>query len=305
MDRTAWLEARRKCITGTDVAAIVGLSKYNSPMSVYLDKLGLSEPTPENEPMRWGKALEPIIADRWSKETGLEIKQGEFIQSGIYGGTPDYIAPKTLLEVKTAGHYSIRFWGEAGTDSIPDGYMCQVQWYLMLLGLEYAELAALIGGQDYRVYKINRSENLIDTLKRAADRFWENHVDKKIAPSVDGTKSSDDYLKNSFPRSTGNIIDAPHAIKSDALLLHQIKNALKVLEAKEKHLENKLKEVIGDNDGLASKEFKITWKSAKDSRKVDWEQIARELCASPELIAKYTETRFGSRRFIFNYFDGE
>lgn len=306
MDRSEWLEARRKCITGTDVAAIEGLSKYNSPMSVYLDKLGLSEPIQENETMKWGKALEPVIADRWASEKGVKISQGEFLRLGIYGGTPDYVADdRTLLEVKTAGHYSSKFWGETGTDLIPDSYMCQVQWYLMLLGLEKAELAALIGGQDYRVYQIERNDKLIDMLTRDADRFWFEHVEKKQAPAIDGTQSSSDYLRQFFPKSTsGNIIQAPYELLEEIQHLNSVKKQKKILEEREKELENKVKSAIGDNDGIQDRMFKITWKSAKDSTKTDWEQVARELCASPELIARHTDTRPGSRRFIFNYFEG-
>jgi putative phage-type endonuclease len=305
MDRTEWLEKRRKCITGTDIAAIVGLSKYGSPMSVYLDKLGLSADIVENEPMKWGKALEPVIAQRWADERGFEIKQGEFLTKGIYGGTPDYIAPNTLLEVKTAGHYSAKFWGEPGSDSVPDSYMCQVQWYLMLLGLEYAELAALIGGQDYRVYKINRNEKLLETLKRAADRFWANHIEKKEAPQVDGTESSSEYLKQFFPKNTTNrIIAAPYQLRDDIEHLHKIKRQIKDLSEIENSLENRIKAIIGDNDGIQDNSCKITWKSAKDSTKTNWELIAMEMGAPNDLIQRYTETRPGSRRFIFNYFDG-
>lgn len=40
MTEDQWLEARRAGIGGSDAAAIAGLSKWKTPMSVYLDKLG-------------------------------------------------------------------------------------------------------------------------------------------------------------------------------------------------------------------------------------------------------------------------
>ena len=38
--RDAWLAARRSGIGGSDIAAICGLSPYQTPYDVWLDKLG-------------------------------------------------------------------------------------------------------------------------------------------------------------------------------------------------------------------------------------------------------------------------
>ena len=58
--KEAWLSERRKHITGTDVAAILGLSRFKTPLRVWLEKKGEIEPD-ENEAMRWGKRLERVI----------------------------------------------------------------------------------------------------------------------------------------------------------------------------------------------------------------------------------------------------
>ena len=50
--KEAWLSERRKHITGTDVAAILGLSRFKTPLRVWLEKKGEIEPD-ENEAMRW------------------------------------------------------------------------------------------------------------------------------------------------------------------------------------------------------------------------------------------------------------
>ena len=44
IDRIAFLEARKAGIGGSDIGAIMGLSKWKSPVDVWLDKTGRVEP---------------------------------------------------------------------------------------------------------------------------------------------------------------------------------------------------------------------------------------------------------------------
>ncbi|WP_240491790.1 YqaJ viral recombinase family protein, partial [Acinetobacter baumannii] len=62
MDRTAWLELRNKGIGGSDAAAIAGLSKYKSPVAVYLEKTGQLEQEEAGETAYFGNKLEALVA---------------------------------------------------------------------------------------------------------------------------------------------------------------------------------------------------------------------------------------------------
>ena len=53
---------RRTGIGGGDVAALVGLSRYGSPYSVWARLVGLLHPTPETPRQTIGHELEPVIA---------------------------------------------------------------------------------------------------------------------------------------------------------------------------------------------------------------------------------------------------
>jgi predicted phage-related endonuclease len=270
-------------------------------MTVFLDKLGLSEPIAENEPMYWGKALEPVIAARYAQNNDTELVPGQFIlRNEILGGTPDYLSPTKLIEIKTAGLYAARNFGEAGTDSIPDNYMCQVQWYLNLVDLEKADLVVLIGGQDYRIYHVNRNQKLIDLLVGRANRFWNECIVPQTPPPMDATDGSKQFLAAFFPKSTGNIVRANSDISVAARDLHELRRKITQLEETKALLENQIKYAIGDNDGVEDSNFKCTWKSTKDAMKTDWEACCKLNC-SKDMIAEYTIEKPGSRRFIFNY----
>lgn len=58
MSREDWLRQRRKSIGGSDAAAIVGLSVWASPYSLWAEKTGKLPDKADNEAMRQGRDLE-------------------------------------------------------------------------------------------------------------------------------------------------------------------------------------------------------------------------------------------------------
>ena len=57
---------------------------------------------------------------------------------------------------------------------------------------------------------------------------------------------------------------------------------------------------LGDGEILVGPGGKpiVTWKSAKDTVRTDWEAVATDLGATADQIAAHTETTPGSRRFV-------
>ena len=73
-----WLAARRKIITSTDVAAILGWDKHRSAYSVYVDKttpLDLAAPdlADTNEAVKWGNLLEDVVAKEAGRMLGRTL----------------------------------------------------------------------------------------------------------------------------------------------------------------------------------------------------------------------------------------
>ena len=80
--RVHWLAARKKLLTSTDVAAILGWDKHKSAYSVYVDKttpLTLEEIAAEpdlgdtNEAVRWGSLLEDEVAKEAGRRLGRTL----------------------------------------------------------------------------------------------------------------------------------------------------------------------------------------------------------------------------------------
>ena len=71
--RDDWLAWRRGGIGGSDIAAILSLSPWQSPWSLWADKTGLAADTHENEAMEAGRWLELAIGPWFADRTGLHV----------------------------------------------------------------------------------------------------------------------------------------------------------------------------------------------------------------------------------------
>jgi putative phage-type endonuclease len=82
--RAAWLEGRRTGIGGSDVAAVLGLNPWKTPLDVWNDKLGLSEDKGMSEPAYWGTVLEDTVAREFQQRTGMKVQKvtHQFVDPG-------------------------------------------------------------------------------------------------------------------------------------------------------------------------------------------------------------------------------
>lgn len=312
-------EERRRYIGGSDVAAIVGLSPYKTALDVYADKLGLVPPFAGNAFTRWGKRLEAVIADCYSETTGRELEPGGFIVHPKYPWAAGNLdrrnrAERLVVECKAAGVRQADRWGEPGTDEIPEEYLLQCAWYLMLTEYSVAEIPVLLGGNDFRVYRVERDEELERSLLDAAARFWHDHIEKQVPPEIGAGEATARLLQRIHPEDRLQLIEATEYDDDLARKLQLVRDQADIVEQEKSSIENALKARIGDAAGLKGVNWKITWKKSKDAhgRTVDWEGLARELAApqgglAQAEIARHTHdiiTKHGSRRFLPTFSKG-
>ena len=87
-ERIEWLKARQTGIGGSDVAAILGLSKWKTPLDVYNDKIADTPSEESNPSIEWGNRLEPVIRQKYSDVTGLSVKCPEETFRLLREGSP-------------------------------------------------------------------------------------------------------------------------------------------------------------------------------------------------------------------------
>lgn len=172
----AELTFRKTGIGGSDAAAALGISPWASPCDLWLEKTSPhAAPLLDNRFMYWGRLLEPLLIEEYSRRTGFEVEPLRGIRSNKYrwmlGNLDGRIKGEPrLLEIKTAG--SATGWGEPGSDEIPLHYGVQVHHYLTLTGFEVADVGVLIGGNDFRLYRVERDKLVSEELIEEEHAFW-------------------------------------------------------------------------------------------------------------------------------------
>lgn len=292
--RQAWLEERRTGIGGSDAAAAVGLSKWKTPLELYLDKRG-ELTTTENEPMHWGHLLEPVIRQEYSNRTCRTV----VVPSGIIRHpsvefalmTPDGIADESrVLQVKTAR--TAEGWGEPGSAEIPQEYLIQVNHEMFVTGLPVADVAVLVGGSDFRIYEVPADAELQTMLIEQERQFW-NRVVACLPPEP----INRDDVKRRWRISTSDKAEADSADASIAAMLRITKNTIKRCEELEDQYAAMLQEKMADAAELvtSSGEVIATWKNIAASPRFDLERFRSE---QQELFKQYLKAAAPQRRFL-------
>jgi putative phage-type endonuclease len=302
MDRKDWLAARRKGIGGSDAAAILGLSPWTSPLAVWLDKTGQTPlEEDESEAMRWGKILEPAIADEFAARTGYKLRRRNFILAHpdhpimLANLDREIVGVHEGLEVKTANAFSKDEWAEGtiyGTDDMvntgkaPDQYVIQCQHYMAVTGWPRWHIAVLIGGSTFLHIIIERDERIIADLIQAEESFWSKYVIPRVMPPMDGSDNCTEMLKALYPQSREKAevvldIDTTRWIEEYA----KADSIIKDNEKKKAEAANNLRKAMGDNEiGLVAGAPLVKWPTNKTT-KFDMKKFQAE---HPEIYAAYS-----------------
>lgn len=247
-----WRRERRKHIGASDVAAILGLSHWRSPYSVWADKCGLIVNDDETEAQEWGLLLEEPIARKYAAATGRElVDHGRYVirqhASAPLGCTLDReIVPcdergQGALEIKTAAFTKADDW----QDGAPLLYQVQVQAQLAVTGWSWGSAAVLIGGQRFRWCDVARNDAFIAVMLRKVEEFWKL-VETQTPPAVDGTDATADVLRRLYPKDSGETIALPGEAREWTEQYERAQDAIKAAEAQKREAQNKLIAAIGD-----------------------------------------------------------
>lgn len=292
-----WREARHNGVGGSDVASIMGLNKFSSPLEVWLLKTGREKDKDlsDNQKVEWGVILEDVVADKFKSNHKDEFdvyRKNSMIVSKArpwaFANLDRYLVDrktkkKGILEIKTADARRASDWDEG----VPDYYLTQVTHYLSVTGYDFAVVAVLIGGNDYREFFIERDSEDIEAVNNAVDNFWHNFVVKDVAPALIGNQAESYTLLQVHNDPTDDFVEVLDADVSFLDEYIQLKEEKKCLEDRMKLYENQLKEVIGDSKGLITESRKVTWVRSQ-SQQFDKSRFATE---HPELVEAYSQVK--------------
>lgn len=321
LDHAEWLKIRQTGIGGSDIAAILGISKYKTAYDLYLDKVGdpdLSR-APAGEAAYWGTIMEDVIANEYSKRNAVKIQRFNYvIRSDKYPFAianidravinPDIcgrvmmkdgkLTTDRLLEIKTASEYLKSEWGFDGSDEVPEYYNTQCQWYMGITGVHQCDLVVLIGGNQYKQYTIHFDEELFEIIIEAASDFWNNHVLAGVPPEATTLENAKHKWRNVDPDSIFEIVEEEHVSLIEKI--YDKRSLIKQSESELEELQTQLLNIVQDKEVIQMDGDTIaTYKTQKGRCTFDKNKFFKDHPEMLTLLESYSKTSAPTRVLKF------
>ena len=294
LDKESWLKYRKQGIGGSDAGAVCGLNPYRTAIQVYYDKTSDSIEDVDNEAMRQGRELEEYVARRFCEASGKKVRRANVMyydekNSFMLADIDRMVVGENAgLECKTASPYSEEKWRD---DKIPLSYQLQCYHYMSVCNADAWYIAVLIYGRDFKYYRIERDDEVIENLIRIEKEFWNEYVLKQVIPDPDGSKTADVAIAERFKESKS--ITIPLTGFDERLERRQeLLSLLEKIETEKRQIDQELKLYLGDAEIAENEHYRISWKNFSRSS-IDEKRWKAE---QPEIYKKYRRETT-SRRF--------
>lgn len=237
--------------------------------------------------LKIGREFKNFIAKEFSIITGKQVRningilKNDKYPFAIANIDKGVVGEKAFLECKVNNFYSKKEWKKEP----PLHYQIQCHHYMAITGATHCYIAALLGFEDIIIHKIDRDEEIINSLMKQEETFWNECILGDKAPSPDGSEKYSKYLKSKYKETKNESLIL--FMKEDKLSRYDdVVGLIKELQleknAIEQFIQNEMKEYeiayIGDR--------KITWKSQSRSS-LDTKKLKEE---QPQLIDNYMKT---------------
>lgn len=258
-ERADWLAWRRNGITATDAAAVVGLSPYASPWSLWADKVELyidddRDPGPH---AAFGTRMEPVLGQWYHDETGLYVV-GEQTWAvhplepwrratldGVAVESPDGERDSAVANVeKKTTTDPVREWER----ELPVHIRVQCQWQMGVTGAQVTHLPTLHHGfgVEFRVHEVVRDDDDIEWLVDECSRFWHGNVLGGDPPDTDSHAATTAALSGAWTGSSDEVVHADADLRDLYWQLREARTNLSMAEDVVEALTNRMRAALGD-----------------------------------------------------------
>ena len=307
MDYQEWLEVRKQGIGSSDAATACGLNPYMSMLELWMIKTGRTQQNIDDDssgvaPLYWGKQLEPLVAEYYSLHTNNKVRrvnavlQHPDLDKSFMLANLDYSVVGNdevqILECKTAGEYGAKLW----RDGVPLYVLCQVQHQLAVTGKQAAHVCVLICGHETKIFKVTRSESVIQHIIQAERYFWEC-VETDTPPSVDASESAAKAILQLYPAHVPLSVEDLSQNENANLMFDQLIKMKEDIQHKQEsfdQLKHHIQMLMKDAERATFANGSVVWKKAKDSVSLNIKALLQH---QPDLITQYPLEKLGSRRF--------
>lgn len=217
--REEWLALRGKRVGASEVAALFGVQAPFAldHFALHHVKAGhVAAPEVDGPRLKWGLRLEEVVAMAVAEEHGYAVHKGRYAIADDCAGMSasldfeveadtegEFVGPGVLETKNVDWMVHRRSW----TDGEPPIHiLLQLQHQLGCTGYQWGIVAALVGGNDLRLYRYIAKPRLIADIKARVAKFWDDiRADRQ--PDTSGSESSGEILRRLYPEPVDDALD--------------------------------------------------------------------------------------------------
>lgn len=306
-----WHCRRMSGIGGSEIAAVMGKNEYKTAHELWLEKTLKTPQFRGNAATLKGQILEDAVAKYYEEATGNAVEKDDTHYRSedapwLVGNIDRRIVNGGILECKTSKRNTPDDetedgfkWGVGSEydeskqlvkvdEQVPLNYYLQCQHYLCITGATFCDLAVLFLASDFkpfRIYRIERNEEVIEKIKSAAHDFMLMVLDDVEPPMTDAEQAQN-------LAHTVSVSESVEVGKKVIEQLRKVRADLKLLEEEEKLLTDQIKAKLGDADtGTVGGKVAVTWKT-RGVTKVDTKRLKAEQSKIYDQYSYTTPTRY-------------
>ena len=267
-----WLQLRKRGIGGSEAGVIMGVSKFATPYTLFMDKVGRALPKEENMAMKIGTNLEQLVADEFSRRNDKRVNKRHYMTLNtkypwaIANIDRKITCEDAILECKTTS--SMPTMRDFRKGSYPDTWYCQVQHYMAVGNFKKAYIACIVTafGGEYLQWEVDRDDDFIGVMMNMEHEFWER-VQMDNPPPVSGSDDEYNIIKTLYPASdkTPAFLDSKD-LQDDLKAYNDYGEQIKLYKGMQDACKERLCLAMGTSDtGYVGSKKVCTWK--EQSRK--------------------------------------
>lgn len=286
----------KRKVGGSDVASILGMSRYSGPLSVW-GRIVEGVDKEDSGPMALGRALEPVVLAEYARRTAQSLDYGftvdelplPWLRASLDARACKPGGKLRLVEAKTGNWRTREHWGEPGTGDIPREYLLQVQYYLGVglacgaLQDDVADVPFACTSDDASVteadgvrtvwgvswagaWQVRYDTEVYEWILSGLERFWRDYVEPRRSPPPTALVSDVDFIRRRYPESKGDHLqweEVSEQMRRDLIDHFQATWEARDVEARRDELAARIKMELGVASGVMGMPdgSRLDWKS--------------------------------------------
>lgn len=238
-------------ISASELGVMLGVNPYKSKLELWLEKHGdLPRIETDSQPARWGNILEAPIADYYEEVTGRTLRRQNIQlrhKTVPFTGHIDRQVAKEKrgVEIKTVSLRVAHHWGKE-EDQIAEYYLPQVHGYMLLKNYPVWDVAALVGGNEFRLYTIERDKEMDELILENVMEFIHS-LDNDQQPLPDYVhQSTPELMKRLYPGTSGEVVELPEEVQYWHDTMKEAQAEINSLKSAVRSAKSRIQEAMGE-----------------------------------------------------------